>query len=170
MVYSEFINKTSRYLKSVRILKNYVSLDMIFPSTWVMLKKMPDGIEIVQTETQDSGMVSSFVCENKEDLLNKVEEVFNNIVKTNIEREEKERLFKTKVQELKSIFETKNLETSLKNNSLKYSSLFENQNEKYKKELSEQIKKYKNTQLINTPIVEEKYNLWQRILKTLGMN
>jgi cell shape-determining protein MreC len=49
-------------------------------------------------------------------------------------------------------------------------SLFENQNEKYKKELSEQIKKYKNTQLINTPIVEEKYNLWQRILKTLGMN
>ena len=111
MVYSEFINKTSIYLKSVRILKNYVSLDMIFPSTWVMLKKMPDGIEIVQTETQDSGMVSSFVCENKEDLLNKVEEVFNNIVKTNIEREEKERLFKTKVQELKSIFETKNLES-----------------------------------------------------------
>jgi len=111
MVYSEFINKTSKYLKSVRILKNYVSLDMIFPSTWVMLKKMPDGIEIVQTETQDSGMVSSFVCENKEDLLNKVEEVFNNIVKTNIEREEKERLFKTKVQELKSIFETKNLES-----------------------------------------------------------
>jgi hypothetical protein len=84
---------------------------MIFPNTWVMLKKMPDGIEIVQTETQDSGMVSSFVCENKEDLLNKVEEVFNNIVKTNIEREEKERLFKTKVQELKSIFETKNLES-----------------------------------------------------------
>jgi hypothetical protein len=111
MVYSEFINKTSKYLKSVRILKNYVSLDMIFPNTWVMLKKMPDGIEIVQTETQDSGMVSSFVCENKEDLLNKVEEVFNNIVKTNIEREEKERLFKTKVQELKSIFETKNLES-----------------------------------------------------------
>ena len=49
-------------------------------------------------------------------------------------------------------------------------SLFENQTEKYNKELSEQLKKYKNTQLINTPIVEEKYNLWQRILKTLGMN
>lgn len=111
MVYSQFINKTSKYLKSVRILKNYVSLDMIFPSTWVMLKKIPEGVEIVQTETQDTGMVSSFVCENKEDLLNKVEEIFDNIVKTNIEREEKERLFKTKVQELKSIFETKNLES-----------------------------------------------------------
>lgn len=111
MVYSQFIKKTSKYLKSVRILKNYVSLDMIFPSTWVMLKKMPEGVEIVQTETQDTGMVSSFVCENKEDLLNKVEEIFDNIVKTNIEREEKERLFKTKVQELKSIFETKNLES-----------------------------------------------------------
>lgn len=111
MVYSQFINKTNKYLKSVRILKNYVSLDMIFPSTWVMLKKIPEGVEIVQTETQDTGMVSSFVCENKEDLLNKVEEIFDNIVKTNIEREEKERLFKTKVQELKSIFETKNLES-----------------------------------------------------------
>ena len=110
MVYSEFINKTSRYLKSVRILKNYVSLDMIFPSTWVMLKKMPDGIEIVQTETQDSGMVSSFVCENKEDLLNKVEEVFNNIVKTNIEREEKERLFNEKVNELKTLFDSQKLD------------------------------------------------------------
>ena len=45
-------------------------------------------------------------------------------------------------------------------------SLFENQNEKYKKELSEQIKKYKNTQLINTPIVEEKYNLWQNLKRS----
>lgn len=49
-------------------------------------------------------------------------------------------------------------------------SLFEKQNEKYKKQLSEEIKKYKSTQLINTPIVEKKYNLWQRILKTLGMS
>ena len=110
MVYSQFINKTSKYLKSVRILKNYVSLDMIFPSTWVMLKKMPEGVEIVQTETQDTGMVSSFVCENKEDLLNKVEEIFDNIVKTNIEREEKERLFKMKVKELQNIFENEKLD------------------------------------------------------------
>jgi len=110
MIYSEFINKTGKYLKSVRILKNYVSLDMVFPSTWV-IKKVPNNIELVQTETQDAGMVSSFVCENKENLLDLVEETFDYIVKTNIEREEKERLFKTKVQELKSIFETKNLES-----------------------------------------------------------
>ena len=110
MIYSEFINKTGKYLKSVRILKNYVSLDMVFPSTWV-IKKVPNNIELVQTETQDAGMVSSFVCENKENLLDLVEETFDFIVKTNIEREEKERLFKTKVQELKSIFETKNLES-----------------------------------------------------------
>jgi hypothetical protein len=110
MIYSEFINKTGKYLKSVRILKNYVSLDMVFPSTWV-IKKVPNNIELVQTETQDAGMVSSFVCENKENLLDLVEETFDVIVKTNIEREEKERLFKTKVQELKSIFETKNLES-----------------------------------------------------------
>jgi hypothetical protein len=32
------------------------------------------------------------------------------VIKTNVEREEKERLFKNKVQELKQIFEKENLE------------------------------------------------------------
>jgi hypothetical protein len=47
MIYSEFINKTGSYLRSVRILKNYVTFDMIFPSTWSTLKKAPEGLEIL---------------------------------------------------------------------------------------------------------------------------
>ncbi len=47
---------------------------------------------------------------------------------------------------------------------------FEKQNEDYKRKISEEIKKYKNTEITNTPLVEKKYSLWQRILKTLGMN
>jgi hypothetical protein len=110
MIYSQFINKTSKYLKSVRVLKNYVSLDMSFPTNWVMLKNTPEGIEFLQNETQDGKFVSSFVCENKKEFLDIVEETLDFIIKTNIEREEKEKLFKSKVQELKSIFESENLD------------------------------------------------------------
>jgi len=110
MIFSEFIDKTTRHLKSVRILKDYVSFDMIFPTTWVLLKKLPNGLEILQNEGQDGRMVTSFVCENKKDLITVLENTMDIIVKTNIEREEKERLFKSKVQELKTIFEKENLE------------------------------------------------------------
>lgn len=111
MIYSEFINKVSKYLKSVRVLKNYISFDFIFPSDWVMLKKLNDGIERLENDTQDGNIIYSFVCENKKDIIDKVEKIFDTTVRTNIEREEKERLFKNKVQELKNIFEKEKLET-----------------------------------------------------------
>jgi uncharacterized circularly permuted ATP-grasp superfamily protein len=82
----------------------------MFPTTWVLLKKLPNGLEILQNEGQDGRMVTSFVCENKKDLITVLENTMDIIVKTNIEREEKERLFKSKVQELKTIFEKENLE------------------------------------------------------------
>ena len=62
MIFGEFITKTGKYLKSVRVLKNYISFDMVFPSTWVMLKKTPEGIEILQNENQENVLITSFVC------------------------------------------------------------------------------------------------------------
>jgi len=111
MIFSEFIDKTKKYLKSVRVLKNYVSFDMTFSNSWIMLKKAPEGIEILQTENNDGVTVTSFVCENERALINIVETTIETIISTNIEREEKERLFKNKVQELKGIFEKENLES-----------------------------------------------------------
>jgi hypothetical protein len=110
MIFSQFINKTNKYLKSVRVLKNYVSFDMIFPSSWLLPKKFPEGVEVLQNESQESILITSFVCENKQTLIDILESTMDNIIKSNIEREEKERLFKTKVQELKGIFENQNLE------------------------------------------------------------
>jgi len=109
MIYSKFISKTEKYLKSVRMLKNYVSFDLIFPPTWIMVKNAPEGIEIIQNEDQET-KITSFVCVCNSQLIDKLESVVDMVTKTNIEREEKEKLFKLKVQELKSIFETKNLE------------------------------------------------------------
>lgn len=110
MIYSQFVSKTSKYLNSVRILQTYITFDMIFPASWVMLKKLPEGVEILQNNDKEGKLITSFVCENKLSLIDSVEVSIDKIVKTNIEREEKERLFKLKVQELKSIFETENLE------------------------------------------------------------
>lgn len=110
MIYSKFINKTEKYLKSVRVLKNYVSFDMVFPTSWVMIKNPPEGVEILQNENQEGLIITSFVCQSNTQLIDKLENVIDTITKTNVEREEKEKLFKSKVQELKSIFEKEKLE------------------------------------------------------------
>jgi hypothetical protein len=109
MIYSDFILKTTKYLKSVRVLKNYITFDMVFPQTWVFYKKYPSGIEVIINDDAQS-TVHSFVCENRKELIDSIEILIENLIKNNIEREEKERLFKSKVQELKSIFDKEKLE------------------------------------------------------------
>ena len=53
----------------------------------------------------------SFVAEINESDVEQVTENLQNIIKYNLEREEKDRLFQNKVYELKSIFEKQNLES-----------------------------------------------------------
>jgi len=111
MTFYPFIEKTNKYLKTVRIIKNYVSFDMIFPESWVMIKKAPDNVEILQTETSEGQTLTSFVCQNNRDFINSLEQTLDLVVKSNIEREEKERLFKMKVKELQNIFEKEKLDS-----------------------------------------------------------
>ena len=110
MIYSDFITSTSNYLKSVRILKNYVTFDMTFPSSWLLPKNGPETVEILQNADNDGSLITSFVCENSSRLIDVIENTIQTVIKTNVEREEKERLFKNKVHELKQIFEKENLE------------------------------------------------------------
>jgi len=131
MIFYPFIEKTNKYLKSVRILKNYVSFDMVFPDSWIMLKKSPDNIEILQNENNEGVVVTSFVCQNNKDFINSLEKIMDNVIKTNIEREEKERLFKMKVKELQNIFEKEKLDSlkSLKFDIEEYSKILNNETE-----------------------------------------
>jgi hypothetical protein len=141
MIFSTFITKTEKYLKSVRVLKNYISFDMVFPVTWVMSKKIPEGVEILQNENQDNVTVTSFVCENQKKLINLLENTMETIIKSNIDREEKERLFKTKVMELKGIFERENLENlkGLKFDIEELTKLIENEPEEIDRGVTETI-------------------------------
>lgn len=111
-------------------MKNYVSFDMVFPSTWVVPKKN-ENVEVLENQDKDGSVITSFVCVNSTNLIDIVETTIENVIKTNIEREEKERLFKNKVQELKHIFEKENLENlkGLKFDLEEFASLMTNNND-----------------------------------------
>ena len=63
---------------------------------------------------ESGSVLLSFVCPIKESPVTQIESLIDNIIKTNKEREDKDKLFRLKVQELKRIFEQQNLE-DLKN-------------------------------------------------------
>lgn len=112
MTYFNFIKSTNNYLKSVRIIKDYISFDMSFSNTWSILKEHTKEIEVIKNSSQEENkVVVSFVTPYNEDGINKIENSVNSIIKYNIEKEEKEKLFRSKVQELKNIFENKKLDS-----------------------------------------------------------
>jgi hypothetical protein len=88
---------------------------MVFPTTWDIVKSVNKGIEVITNESNDvNTKIISFVTSVTEDKVNEVERAIGEVIKVNIEREEKEKLFKDKVMELKSIFSNQKLD-NLKN-------------------------------------------------------
>ena len=103
------------YLQSVRKLKNYLSIDVNFPSTWKLPKKyVPENSVVENESTVKDHRCFSFVSAFEEKLVDEMLINLNGVIKYNKEREEKERLFDSKVSELKQIFDKQNLE-NLKN-------------------------------------------------------
>jgi hypothetical protein len=113
-LYTEF-STLFPYLQSVRKLKNYLSFDLSIPISWKLPKKYVDEEKIMEQDSKVDGYrLISFVTEISEDAVEKNTENIQNIIKYNLEREEKDKLFQTKVSELKTIFEKQSL-VKLKN-------------------------------------------------------
>jgi hypothetical protein len=109
-LYQEF-SALLPYLQSVRKLKNYLSFDVSFPTTWKLPKKFVEEDKIMEQQSPVANeRLFSYVTEIDEDSVQKVHLNIKNIIKYNLEREEKDRLFETKVEELKKLFEKQNLE------------------------------------------------------------
>lgn len=109
-LYQEF-SALLPYLQSVRKLKNYLCFDISFPNTWKIPKKYVEEDKIIeQTSQTQNERLFSYVTEIDEQSVQKAHHNIKNIIKHNLEREEKEKLFETKVEELKKIFEKQNLE------------------------------------------------------------
>jgi hypothetical protein len=113
-LYKEF-SALLPYLQSVRKLQNYLTFDVSFPTTWKLPKKYVEEDKVMEQNSKiDNYRLFSFVSEITEDGIEKVSQNIQNIIKYNLEREEKEALFNNKVDELKLIFEKQNLK-NLKN-------------------------------------------------------
>ena len=123
-LYKEF-STLLPYIQSVRKLKNYLSFDVSFPKTWKLPKKYIEEDKILEQEsTIIDNRFFSFVSEITEEGVENTSKNIQNIIKYNLEREEKEKLFQNKVDELKHIFEKQNLKNlkslqfEIKNNNL----------------------------------------------------
>ena len=109
-MYNEF-KDIFEYLVSVRKLKNYLSIDIEFPSTWKIPKRFVQEDKILENQrVNESTRFFSFVSEFNEIVLNTTVENIKNIISYNKELELKEKLLKQKIEELKKIFENKYLE------------------------------------------------------------
>lgn len=102
------------YIQSVRKLKNYLSFDVNFPEQWKLPKKYIKEDKVIEQDSKTTGVrLLSFVTEINEEGVEEITNSIHNIIEYNLEREEKERLFELKVNELKKIFEKQEL-TNLK--------------------------------------------------------
>ena len=100
-----------QYLISVRKLKQYLTIDIEFPNQWKIPKKFVQEDKIVENEKVTDGYrFFSFVSELGERQLNVTVQNIKNIIAYNKEIEMKEKLLKQKIDELKKVFESENLD------------------------------------------------------------
>ena len=110
-LYKEF-SELLPYIQSVRKIEKYLQFDISFPTSWKLPKKYVQEDKVMEQENKTPGnRTFSFVAEINESDVEQVTENLQNIIKYNLEREEKDRLFQNKVDELKYIFEKQNLES-----------------------------------------------------------
>ena len=99
------------YLQSVRKLKTYLSFDIEFPDNWKLPKKYVNEEKVVENDKSKQGFrFFSFVSEFDEKSVDEIISNIKNIIAYNKEREEKEKLFQVKVDELKKMFEKEKLD------------------------------------------------------------
>jgi ABC-type glutathione transport system ATPase component len=105
------LNKILPYLQSIRKIEKYISIDVVFPNTWKIPKTYVDETKVMeQPSSDDNKRFFSFVSEIEDNKISEIKKNVENIVKYNLEREEKERLFKNKVESLKNYFEKESLD------------------------------------------------------------
>jgi hypothetical protein len=116
-----------KYLHQIRKIEDYLIFDMYFPNSWKILKKFVIEDKFVNLGTVDEGLIGmSFVSEANEDNLTLTQNNIIGIINYNLEREQKETLLETKINELKGIFEKQSLDSlkslkfDIKSNEINY--------------------------------------------------
>jgi hypothetical protein len=111
MSFFENISGFVEYLHSIRRLENYLSFDMVFPSKWQIPKSIIEEKKIIPFDSTDQNLRGiTFVCEINDLEITTTLAKINKTIRLNLEREQKERLFKQTIDKLKSTFEKNDLE------------------------------------------------------------
>jgi hypothetical protein len=98
------------YIDSIRSLENYIVFDIKFPIGWKVLKKYIVEDKFVNNGVNDEYLSLSFVAEFNENEISTTQKNILGIVNYNLEREAKEKLLESKINELKTIFDKESLD------------------------------------------------------------
>jgi len=112
MSIQERIDKLSQYFKGIKLAESYRVVEVNIKKNWTipLNQEESEEIQFSQKESkQPSIYYTMFYSETKtfDEILDFVEE---KVINYNLEIEEKERLLKAKVEELKRVFESKSLD------------------------------------------------------------
>lgn len=108
-LYSE-ISTILPYLQSIRKIENYISIDVLFPQKWRLPKAFVNEDKVMEQKTNKEGLrLLSFVSELNDEVLNDIKNNIVKIIEYNLEREQKDLLFKEAVNSLKEVFENESL-------------------------------------------------------------
>lgn len=99
------------YIDSIRSLENYIVFDIKFPVGWKVLKKYIVEDKFVNNGLNDEYLSLSFVAEFNDDEISSTQKNILGIVNYNLEREAKEKLLESKINELKSVFDKESLDS-----------------------------------------------------------
>ncbi len=87
------------YIHSIRKLKNYLSIDLKFPTKWSIPKSVVEEGQVVGFESDDANFKGiSFVTEITETSVNVTLTKIAKIIRLNKEKELKEKLFKQTIE------------------------------------------------------------------------
>ena len=111
----ELISNLRPYFFSLREIERNVSLDLKIPTTWRLehVQQVVGQYKSMSLKVQDKNdkfQLVSLVSFATQEGYDTARSCASEIIKYNIELEEKDKLFQNKVDELKSIFEKQNLE------------------------------------------------------------
>lgn len=109
MTLQELLQYLFPYFHGMRKLKTYISLELVFPKTWEFPNDIIGKAQVEQNDKYTGdGYFLIFVSQVNDELNNMIE-VIAELINHNLEREEKERLLRAKVSELKEIFKQSSL-------------------------------------------------------------
>jgi len=121
------LNPILKYLHQIRKIEDYLIFDMYFPNSWKILKKFVIEDKFLNLGTVEEGIIGmSFVSETDEEKITLTQNNIIGIINYNLEREQKEMLLETKINELKGIFEKQSLDSlkslkfDIKSNEINY--------------------------------------------------